>query len=212
MTTPQSMPPRPSVGRSSFAIAMKDYTFIRPGVAVSISAVTLVAALIIGTMLIASLARTAQQITLGAQMVRTLHGYSAAFTVWRGMAAGELAVRTPEARKMRDSLRAALTAELQMVRPELADPLDQLLVTRVVEGLRAGVVRLGEPAEQAMATLLVRHDTALFEAAAAAQRAVLYAAILLALTVLAAGMLVVPMAWLYIRYKRAGGAMIEVKL
>jgi hypothetical protein len=36
------------------------------------------------------------------------------------------------------------------------------------------------------------------------------AAVLLALTVLAAGMLVIPMAWLYIRYKR--GATIEVRV
>lgn len=207
------MPPRPTLGRSSFAIAMKDYTFIRPGIAVSISAATLVAALIIGSMLIVTLARTAQQVTFGAQMVRTLHGYSAAFAVWRGMVAGgDAAVRTPQARSMRDSLRAALTAELQMLRPEMTDPADQLLVTRVVEGLRAGKVAAGEPAEVAMATLLARHDNALFDAAAAAQEAVLYAAILLALTILAAGTLVVPMAWLYIRYKRSGGAMIEVKV
>lgn len=50
----------------------------------------------------------------------------------------------------------------------------------------------------------------MFGAAAASQRAVLFAAILLGLSVLAAGMLVVPMAWLYIRYKR--GATIEVKI
>ncbi len=207
------MPSRPTLGRSSFAIAMKDYTFIRPGIAVSISAATLVAALIIGTMLIVTLARTAQQVTFGAQMVRTLHGYSAAFAVWRGMVAGgDAAVRTPQARSMRDSLRAALTAELQLLRPEMTEPADQLLVTRVVEGLRAGKVAAGEPAEVAMATLLARHDNALFDAAAAAHEAVLYAAILLALTILAAGTLVVPMAWLYVRYKRSGGAMIEVKV
>ena len=37
--------PRPSVPRSSFAAALKDYTFIRPGIAVSISAACLIAAL-----------------------------------------------------------------------------------------------------------------------------------------------------------------------
>lgn len=50
----------------------------------------------------------------------------------------------------------------------------------------------------------------MFGAAAASQRAVLCAAILLGLSVLAAGMLVVPMARLYIRYQR--GATIEVKI
>ena len=42
------------------------------------------------------------------------------------------------------------------------------------------------------------------------QQAVLLSAILLALTIIAAGMLIVPMAWLYVRYKR--GAAIEVKV
>ena len=37
MSTP---PPRMSMPRSSFAIAMKDYTLIRPGIAVTISAAT----------------------------------------------------------------------------------------------------------------------------------------------------------------------------
>ena len=56
----------------------------------------------------------------------------------------------------------------------------------------------------------MNQDNRLFEAAAASQQAVLLAAVLLALTVLAAGMLVLPMAWLYIRYKQ--GATIEVKV
>ena len=43
MTMPE---PRRSVPRSSFAIAMKDYTFMRPGIAVTISAATLIIALI----------------------------------------------------------------------------------------------------------------------------------------------------------------------
>jgi len=61
-----------------------------------------------------------------------------------------------------------------------------------------------------MIVLLAHQDAALFEAAATAQRGVLLAAVLLGLTVFAAGMLVVPMAWLYIRHKR--GATIEVKV
>ena len=61
-----------------------------------------------------------------------------------------------------------------------------------------------------MVVLLARQDSAMFAAAATAQRGVLLAAVLLALTILAAGMMVVPMAWLYIRYKR--GATIEVKV
>ena len=64
MTTPSSgFPSRPSVGRSSFAIAMKDYTFIRPGIAVTISAVTLALALVIGFWLIFSLGEAARTVT-----------------------------------------------------------------------------------------------------------------------------------------------------
>jgi hypothetical protein len=61
-----------------------------------------------------------------------------------------------------------------------------------------------------MIVLLHDQDTALFDAAEASQRGVLLAAVLLALTILAAGLLIVPMAWLYVRYKR--GAAIEVKV
>ena len=50
----------------------------------------------------------------------------------------------------------------------------------------------------------------MFHAAQASQQAVLLSAVLLALTIIAAGMLIVPMAWLYVRYKR--GATIEVKV
>src|SRR6266571_3941107 len=84
MTTPP--PPRPSVGRSSFAIAMKDYTFIRPGIAVSISAVTLIVALILGLTLVTSLQRAAVTVRTGATALQTLHGASAKLEVWRQMA------------------------------------------------------------------------------------------------------------------------------
>ena len=50
----------------------------------------------------------------------------------------------------------------------------------------------------------------MFDAAETSQQGVLLAAVLLGLTVIAAATLVVPMAWIYIRYKR--GATIEVKV
>ena len=65
-------------------------------------------------------------------------------------------------------------------------------------------------ARQSMTILLGRQDAALFDAAETSQQGGLLAALLLGLTVIAAATLVVPMAWLYIRYKR--GATIEVKL
>lgn len=210
MTTP-SMPPRPSVGRSSFAIAMKDYTFIRPGIAVSISAVTLIAALIIGIVLIRSLGRASTTVERGARTVQTLHRYSAGLEVWRQMATStDPAYRRPEVIAQRDSVRHALQAQLSRLAPTMADTADQELVRTVLGGLATTDVGVGTQARQAMIVLLAHQDNRMFEAAQASQQAVLLSAVLLALTVLAAGMLVVPMAWLYIRYKR--GATIEVKV
>jgi hypothetical protein len=80
----------------------------------------------------------------------------------------------------------------------------------VLAGVTAASAEVGTGARQAMIVLLARQDSRLFAAAQAAQRGVLLAAVLLALTIVAAGMLVVPMAWLYVRYKR--GATIEVKV
>src|SRR5439155_394407 len=117
-----AQPPRPSVPRSSFAAALKDYTFIRPGIAVSISAACLIVALIIG--------------------------------------------------------------------------------------VQAGNVGRDEAGRQAMVVVLARQHEAMLEAVGVSQRAVLLSAVLIALTVVAAGTLVVPMAWLYIRFKR--GALIRV--
>ncbi|MGH7731127.1 MAG: hypothetical protein ACRENJ_07745 [Candidatus Eiseniibacteriota bacterium] len=209
MTTPPG-PPRPSVGRSSFAIALRDYTVIRPGIAVSISAATLVAALVIGVILIGSLGRAAETVRRGGQTAQTLHSYNAALEVWREMAAGgDPGLRRPEAQALRDSIRAALTAQFKELRAEMSDSTDRALVTTVLAGLATESVGIGAEARQAMIVLLARQDAAMFGAAAASQRAVLFAAVLLGLSVLAAGMLVVPMAWLYIRYKR--GATIEVR-
>src|SRR5438045_9766770 len=86
MTTPPDFPSRPSVGRSSFAVAMKDYTFIRPGIAVTISAVTVALALVIGVWLIFSLRDAAHTVRRGAHISETLHRYSAGLEVWREMA------------------------------------------------------------------------------------------------------------------------------
>src|SRR5438309_10684943 len=85
-TPPPGFPSRPSVGRSSFAVAMKDYTFIRPGIAVTISAVTLALALVIGLWLIFSLNEAAQTVSSGARNSATLHRYNAGLEVWRQMA------------------------------------------------------------------------------------------------------------------------------
>ena len=65
---------------------MKDYTFIRPGIAVTISAVTLALALVIGLWLIVSLNEAARTVARGARTSATLHRYNAGLEVWRQMA------------------------------------------------------------------------------------------------------------------------------
>jgi len=212
MTTPPSgFPPRPSVGRSSFAVAMKDYTFIRPGIAVTISAVTLALALVIGLWLILSLGQAAATVTRGAVTVETLHRYSAGLEVWRQMATGtEAGYRRPEALAQRDSLGRELRVQLAGLASTMDDERERELVQNVLLGLTSGGPGTGTQAREAMIVLLARQDSAMFHAAEASQQAVLLSAVLLALTIIAAGMLIVPMAWLYVRYKR--GATIEVKV
>jgi len=209
MSTP--LPPRPSVGRSSFAIAMKDYTFIRPGIAVTISAATLIVAFIFGIELIHSLQKASNTVRQGAQVSQTLHSYSAAYEVWHQMATStDPAYLRPEAQAQRDSLRERLRTELSNLAKTLPDSGDQEQVHTILEGLASTDAAAGTNARQAMTVLLGSQDAALFDAAKTSQRGVLLAALLLGLTVVAAATLVVPMAWLYIRYKR--GATIEVKV
>jgi hypothetical protein len=199
------------VGRSSFAIAMKDYTFIRPGIAVSISAATLALALVIGFWLIVSLRGAAATVESGARTVQTLHGYNAGLEVWRQMVTStDPAYRRPEAVAQRDSIGRTLREQLARLGTEMADPADQERVQQVLEGLTRTDPTIGTQARQAMIVLLAKQDSAMFHAAETSQKAVLLSAALLGLTVVAAGMLVIPMAWLYIRYKR--GATIEVKV
>ena len=212
MTTPPSgFPSRPSVGRSSFAVAMKDYTFIRPGIAVTISAVTLALALVIGLWLIFSLNEAAQTVALGARTSETLHRYNAGLEVWRQMATStDPAFRRAEAVAQRDTLGRQLRVELADLGNSMTDDQDRARVQTVLGGLTSTGSGAGTDSRQAMIVLLAKQDSALFHAAQTSQRAVLLSAVLLALTIIAAGMLIVPMAWLYVRYKR--GAAIEVKV
>ena len=197
--------------RSSFAIAMKDYTLIRPGIAVTISAATLVAALIIGVLLIQSLAHASATVSRGAQASEMLHRYNARYEVWRSMAtSSDPMYKGAQVVAQRDSIREALQGELSRFGASLAAAQEKDLVQQVLEGLSSTDAATTTKARQAMIVLLHDKDTALFDAAEASQRGVLLAAVLLALTILAAGLLIVPMAWLYVRYKR--GAAIEVKV
>ncbi|MFN2571590.1 MAG: hypothetical protein ABR537_08275 [Gemmatimonadales bacterium] len=190
---------------------MKDYTFIRPGIAVTISAVTLALALVIGLWLIFSLREAASTVARGARTVETLHRYNAGLEVWRDMATNrDPAYRRPEALAQRDSLGRELRVELSSLASTMEDPHERDLVQKVLGGLTSTGVGAGTEARQSMIVLLARQDAAMFHAAQASQQAVLLSAILLALTIIAAGMLIIPMAWLYVRYKR--GATIEIKV
>jgi hypothetical protein len=192
---------------------MKDYTFIRPGIAVTISAVTLTLALVIGLWLIVSLKDAAETVTHGATTVETLHRYNAGLEVWRQMATGtEAGYRRPEAVAQRDSIGRELRVQLAGLATSMNDERERDLVQNVLLGLTSTSTagsREAQEARAAMIVLLARQDSAMFHAAQKSQQAVLLSSVLLALTIVAAGTLIVPMAWLYVRYKR--GATIEVK-
>jgi hypothetical protein len=190
---------------------MKDYTLIRPGIAVTISAVTLTLSLVIGLWLILSLSQAADTVARGARTSETLHRYNAGLEVWRQMATGtDPGFRRVEAVAQRDSLGRKLRIQLATLANDMTDDHERELVQTVLGGLTSVSNGAGTDARQAMIVLLAKQDSALFQASQRSQQAVLLSAILLALTIIAAGMLIVPMAWLYVRYKR--GATIEVKV
>ena len=177
--------PRPSAGRS----------LIRPPVALYLSAAALVAALAIGVVLIQSLRRAADAARRGGQTSATLQQYNAALEVWREMQAGrDPLLRRPQVDELRDSIRAALTVQFREYRAELPAGKDQALVNAVLDGLRSVEVGLTDQARRAIIMLLARQTNLLFVAAEASQRAVHYAAVLLALTAIATGLLIVPIA------------------
>ena len=211
MTTPSGFPARPSVGRSSFAVAMKDYTFIRPGIAVTISAITLALAFVIGLWLIFSLSEAAKTVASGARNSATLHRYNAGLEVWRQMATStDPGFQRAEAVAQRDSLGRQLRVELADLGNVMTEDEDRQRIQTILGGLTSSAMGAGTDSRQAMIVLLAKQDSSLFRAAQTSQRAVLLSAVLLALTIIAASMLIVPMAWLYVRYKR--GAAIEVKV
>ena len=147
----------------------------------------------------------------GASASQQLHGYSAAYEVWYQMAtSNDPAYKRPEAMSQREAIRERLRTQLSRLSKTLPDSGDQEQVRTILQGLAATDAATSTAARQAMTVLLGTQDRNLFDAAETSQRGVLLAAVLLALTIVAAGLLIVPMAFLYIRYKR--GATIEVKV
>ena len=190
---------------------MKDYTLIRPGRGVTISAVTLTLALVSGIRLMLWLREAAATVGHGARTVETLHRYNAGVEVWRQMSTStDPAYRRPEAVAQRDSLGRELRVQLAGLANSMDDERERDLVQSVLNGLTSAGPVAGTEAREAMIVLLAKQDSAMFHAAKTSQNAVLLSAVLLALTIVAAGMLIIPMAFLYVRYKR--GATIEVKV
>jgi len=194
--------------RSSLAIALQDYKGPRPGIALTIAAVALIAALIVGIVHTVMLGRSGAAIAEGGEAMRTLHRYNAALEVWRQMAAQPQ--QFPEQRRLRDSLATSLREQLGGLQQQLGDSTDRELVGEIVADIsswsadrpiEAGL-DLGARGREAMIVLTARQDSALFRAAARYQSAQMFAALLIALTIIAAGVLIVPMSWLYVRYKR----------
>lgn len=196
--------------RSSLAIALQDYKGIRPGIALTIAAVALIAALVVGIAHIALLGSAASTITEGERTLATLNRYNAALEVWRQMAVlPDSALPFEAQRQLRDSLAKGLRADLVVLQGEMNDSTDRALVQQIIgdlqrpeAGAKTSGLDLGVAGREAMILLSGRQDSALFNAAARSQRSQIFAAIVLGLTIVAAGVLIVPMSWMYVRYKR----------
>lgn len=195
--------------RSSLAIALQDYQGPRPGIALTIAAVALIAALIVGIVHTVMLGQSGAAVRQGGETMRTLHRYSAGLEVWRQMASsGQM--QFPDQVRLRDSLASALHAQLFGLREVLSDSVDRTLVGEILADLEAWRGQqpspagpdLGQRGREAMMVLTARQDSALFRAAQRSQRAQWFAAVLIGLTIIAAGVLIVPMSWVYVRYKR----------
>lgn len=191
--------------RSSLAIALQDYKGLRPGIAITIAAVALLAAIAIGVVHIVMLGKSGEAIAEGRQTIRTLHSYNAALEVWRQMAAE--GVQFEEQRRLRDSIAYALRQDFTALEQQFQDTVDRNLVGDVLADLdvsAAGAAgsELGLRGREAMIVLTARQDSALFRAASRYQQSQLFAAIVIGFAVIAAGVLIVPMSWMYVRYKR----------
>ncbi|MEX0691209.1 MAG: hypothetical protein WD934_02725 [Gemmatimonadales bacterium] len=192
--------------RSSLAIALQDYKGIRPGIALTIAAVALMAAIGVGAVHIVLLGRSAATIQDAGQTIRTMHRYDAALEVWRQMATD--AEGSAVQGRLRDSIALALRSDLANVMDATTDTVDRNLIGAIVRALtpaasgQAMTFDLASAGREQMILLRGRQDDALFAAAAASQRSQIIGALLIALTVIAAGILIIPMSWVYVRYKR----------
>ena len=204
--------PRMSAPRSSLAIALGQYYTgpVRPGVALTISAVALLAAMVVGVFHVIMLGRSGLAISEGQGTMRTLNRYNAALEVWRQMASlPEKELQFPEQIRMRDSIAGSLRNEFTTLQGAVHDSVDKRLIGQVLgdlattqPGTAAGRMDFGTAGRGAMIVLSARQDSALFRAASDYQRSQFLAAVLIGLTVIASASLIFPISWAYIRYKQ----------
>ncbi len=193
--------------RSSLAIALEYYKGPRPGIALTIAAVALIGALIIGGINVVTLGGDRAVISDGQKTARMLNRYAAGLDMWWQMALSP-DEDSPDRQRLRDSIGVALRVHLQNLRGELADPMAQLLVNDILESIQnpssgpeANINTLTTQARSAMIALTARQDSALFQAVTRSQRSQLIGAIGTALTLLAAVSLIAPISWVYLRHK-----------
>lgn len=187
--------------RSSLAIALEDYRGPRPGIALTIAAVFLLAAIVVGVIHVFMLGKAGNAIDDGSQTIRTLNGYNAALEVWRQLATdtGEV---TPAEAQLRDSIALALQRQFTELRTELEDPTDQQLVGEILDDFTPSETVVGVRGREAIIVLKARQDSAIFQAATGWQSSQYMAALIIGLAVVAAGVMIIPMSWAYVRYKR----------
>ena len=191
--------------RSSLAIALEDYKGPRPGIALTIAAVALVIGIAVGVMHVFALGRAGDVIEDSSQAVRTLHSYNAALEVWRQMAS-DTAELSPMEAALKDSIALSLRRELSDLQAAFDNPIDRDLVGDILSDFtpsaEGGTDEVGLRGREAMIILTARQDSALFQAAGDYEKSQYMAALFIGLAVIAAGVMIIPMSWVYVRYKR----------
>jgi hypothetical protein len=185
-------------------MALQDYKGPRPGIALTIGAVALLVALVVGVFHLMGLGRSAAILADSQRAIQSLNRYNAILEVWRQMATEDL--QFDAQRRLRDSLAFELRLDLRQLQEDLTDSTDRALVGTILADLDAPVeppeLQLGVAGREAIIVLTARQDSALLAAARNSQQARLVGAVLIALTVIAAAVLIVPMSWAYVRFKR----------
>jgi hypothetical protein len=185
-------------------MALQDYKGPRPGIALTVAALALLVALVVGVFHLMGLGRSAAILAESQRAIRSLNRYDATLEVWRQMVTDDL--QFDAQRRLRDSLRFELRLDLRQLQQDLTDSTDRALVGTILADLDATTetpeLSLGVAGREAIIVLSARQDSALLEAARTSQRSRLVGAVLIALTVVAAAVLIVPMSWAYVRFKR----------